>query len=507
MKKDKNKKPVNKWKLTAIISLVINGIVALLLGIGLGQTPKTSVKVGAYNEVYDTSKIVLTTQNINQNVDYYLYFDWINQSVDGSTDIYYFPISNNVTPFALRLDGGLVPTGNEYHFASLYIKKESIDSSILFGGSVLDGTNTYVEDRWVYYINYSTEPRSMYLETYTYSSSSNPLPDYFEELCDSFRKQFNGTININSFRRLNSSWTDDSSFLKGYFSQYSVQNLEVSIDTLSNQNLKKVDFSSYDFGVYGMGGMRTGISPQISYPQNTLIKSDMKLFDTDDEGDFGLMPLLDGSFYAQEDYGAVIVGVWKRVYFPLFEQNPAVYPVYYEANFNGLKLYHNSSNLGDGSYYYYLDSINLYNVGADELGESLFNVYNIDYQSEYEWTSGIIYYTLSLSTGNLSPLVIRKLNLYPSQRNQWINFSNTFKITNHFYFGEGIIDNPSIGNDNNINGSEGAIGNVFILIKNGFESIMPLLSLMILPNISLGMLVFLPLVGTIIIVIIKLVKR
>jgi len=57
--------------------------------------------------------------------------------------------------------------------------------------------------------------------------------------------------------------------------------------------------------------------------------------------------------------------------------------------------------------------------------------------------------------------------------------------------------------DNSSNG----LGGVFTLIASAFTGLMPLLNIQILPNITLGLLLFIPLIATIIIVVIRLVKK
>lgn len=50
-------------------------------------------------------------------------------------------------------------------------------------------------------------------------------------------------------------------------------------------------------------------------------------------------------------------------------------------------------------------------------------------------------------------------------------------------------------------------GQMFGLFTNAFDSLLPILSISILPNISLGMLLFIPLIGAIIVIIIRVVKK
>lgn len=53
----------------------------------------------------------------------------------------------------------------------------------------------------------------------------------------------------------------------------------------------------------------------------------------------------------------------------------------------------------------------------------------------------------------------------------------------------------------------GASGGVFEIFTNAFNSVIPLLSVQVLPSISLGILLFLPLIGGIIVVIIRVIKK
>lgn len=68
---------------------------------------------------------------------------------------------------------------------------------------------------------------------------------------------------------------------------------------------------------------------------------------------------------------------------------------------------------------------------------------------------------------------------------------------------EWVSSSFSLGN------SLGVMGNnsVFDIFTNAFDSVLPILSIAILPNITLGMLLFIPLIGAIIVIIIRVVKK
>lgn len=68
---------------------------------------------------------------------------------------------------------------------------------------------------------------------------------------------------------------------------------------------------------------------------------------------------------------------------------------------------------------------------------------------------------------------------------------------------EWVSSSFSVGN------ALGVMGNnsVFDIFTNAFDSVLPILSIAILPNITLGMLLFIPLIGAIIVIIIRVVKK
>ena len=101
---------------------------------------------------------------------------------------------------------------------------------------------------------------------------------------------------------------------------------------------------------------------------------------------------------------------------------------------------------------------------------------------------------------------------YIAQGSMWVNQ----EYRNLLVYGSGssIFDdlaqfNSSTSLSNGISSvdSNVGLGNVFTLLRDTFSSFLPIFGISILPGLSLGLFIFLPLVVTIIIVIIKLVKR
>lgn len=107
---------------------------------------------------------------------------------------------------------------------------------------------------------------------------------------------------------------------------------------------------------------------------------------------------------------------------------------------------------------------------------------NSYFKGSYEWTSDI-YRFIKVETLTESNIVLDNVGHSPRQ---WLNILTTSEGNGYY---------------------EGSTGDAFGLLTAAFSAIIPLFSVMVLPNITLGLLLFLPLIGAIIVLIIRVVKK
>lgn len=496
----KEKKKVNGWKLTAIISLILNGLTALLLTIGLAS-PRSYVKASAdFEYSYDSSKIITTPNSLDDSVDYKLYFDWATYEAPNSC--YYFPNNNSNYAFSAVRLARYYPLG---------------DSGISFT-PIFEFLNTGSFNLRVYTTQYGTTT------IYTYTQNDGLIRPVFGlnetftnyNIHSHLRNVFDGSVSINDSNFSSWSGAFDLRLLKMYFSQYSVQNIQLTLKNGAYDLVRSIDFqSSFSF-------VNT-MHQNYNYINNNLIRSTGRLFNINSNYDYGYMFCLDGLVNVDGGFYNGLCFVWK----------PVNLTDYFSSTFDGYVMTSVVAN-ENNTFYYYLDSICPYGTPGYPVTEvyswvrsekpivilhsdvvstdEAFPPFTTEPTNTLKMTSSIVF-TNSVAT-------IHKLSMFPytiiyegwtynlnsNPSINWSTFSLLFKCINHFYFNNGsvvITDHTQ----NDIENSTNNITGVFALISSAFESLIPLLSIMVLPNISLGLLLFIPLILTIILVVIKLVKR
>lgn len=149
-------------------------------------------------------------------------------------------------------------------------------------------------------------------------------------------------------------------------------------------------------------------------------------------------------------------------------------------------------------YYYSLESVGYY----DSRQGAISNTYRRVYRGFSVGT-----YNVNFSDGESETLC----NDYNAP--YWVDLSGKFlKIIND---SETIVTTPRYSGmttrqiltyESNLVTTDIGTGDVFSLLTHTFESIVPILSIAILPNLTIGMLIFIPLIVTIIIVVVKMIK-
>lgn len=202
---------------------------------------------------------------------------------------------------------------------------------------------------------------------------------------------------------------------------------------------------------------------------------------------------IDSMFVNQYWEDVQTLGVDKIYDFPYFTSNGQL--------FNRIRLYYFNANgtqykKDDGTftintntntaYYFFMQYINTDNDYRIEVNNRQFEVGFVSA------TSGTQTYLVKGSywvNEEYKSLHFRDA-LTPEQRNHLAQFNSASNIT-------GFVGSTD----------EVGLGNTFALISQGFGGLTNIFKIQLLPNITIGLLLFLPLVVTIIIVIIKLVKR
>lgn len=487
--KKQNKKTINKWKLTALISLAINGLVACLLAIGLAVPKANYVSVSAESSFptgyvweskhelnYESHSWSTTTDyltgisgvTIREQQKYirisvgriYSYLD--NSSFSVNTRYVWFRFSPSV-------QGN---TNTEYFLSSIEI------SSLTFPDNT---TGNYVVSSVNWYSNpVHTEFRDLgYDSPYVIFENVEPRVEQF------FRAFFNrlgfGSLQKNSFQ-INDNFNPNKYISIAESSLgflYGAPNPNSSADshfmwvvpqyagTLNSKPYSNLGFIQIPFAFESNGkrflGIRLYYDVVISYidkngEYQTLIDS------------LGSQPKIDGNYH------------YTFVYMSY----------YYEDTYkNGLgPVPYNISELP-------VCAVPVYRI-FDEFIEN--NIQYRDYSympfEPYKWLNDN--YKI-ITPFDFSQVQLDKVGLEAPINTKALAISNLTieEILNY----DMNIDPLQINNGGN------AIGNVFALIKLAFDSVVSLFAISIIPGISIGILLFLPLVLTIIIVIIKLVKR
>lgn len=181
-------------------------------------------------------------------------------------------------------------------------------------------------------------------------------------------------------------------------------------------------------------------------------------------------------------------GIYRITYdLPLFYSNGYVYDgiaIDYAGAHGNHFLINNNLVLGDEG------ALSYFALGFRRAGTSTFDFVNYRDTSQYQ---------------NLSTDIV---HTYMLQTSTWVNDAWRY-IT--FLSPLSDTQNVKINAFNNNNQYNGGIynggDNVFTLIASAFTGLMPLLSTMILPNITIGMLLLIPLVVMLVFAIIKIIKK
>lgn len=137
------------------------------------------------------------------------------------------------------------------------------------------------------------------------------------------------------------------------------------------------------------------------------------------------------------------------------------------------------------------DNLSYFALGYRREGESLIDFINYrDNANGYKDNSAITYVISSTTWVNDS---YRYITLYDSLSHEVEIKLNSFNNNN-----QNAYNGSSVGNE---------VTNVFTLVASAFTGLLPILSVYILPSVTLGTLLFVPLVATIVFVIIKTIKK
>lgn len=493
MKNTKKKKPLNKWKLTAIISLVINGIVALLLVVGLA-TPKTYAKTNAYTEDFG---------------EYYIY--------EQSPNVHKFSVPESETYESydfIQTDSTLYCTrGTQGEYLTLDVNFRGD----YFGQSYLDTSNVpVIKALSMLFKRYYGETYILY-RMYLYPRVATGLSSYYSVIDINFTTGNIGNISYSCYNL-------------GQDSQYALINRNVN-----SQLVGKLNNLFYNRGtneVIKDYQIEDNFNPNkfvsIATASNGLLYDSPTSFFNQDSRVTWTPPIYRGKTTTSEPYDCSTLGflevpllftsggenfVGIRYYFDVvqqyIDQNKEVQTLNYGSSVVLNRYYYTFVYM---SYCYQLSTqsgtaltswrekvvtaVPVYRIDVDYTDDGV-NYRNFVYCpfQPLKWLDDS-YKTLGVYQASTEQLAKVGINENVSRSRWAINQYTIEQILNY-----DMTQNASGVNTGNY------IGNVFTLIKQAFDSLTGILALSILPGISIGVLLFLPLVLTIIIVVIKLVKR
>lgn len=485
-KQKKQKKPLNKWKLTAIISLVVNGLVAILLAVGLSQ-PKTE-KTSAYGV----------------GGDYYIYE---NRSDIQPSDISYYSYDFTTWTYNTFHDGDIPYYSVEYYVPS-GIGADYFDTDLFINHIVVNfdyvhyypsGVSTY--DYWlnkVYLYPYGSDQqwRLVYSADFTQRGVVNSIS----------RMSLGDSGNPYAFLT-NSAPQSVLSFLNDIFINKGTNEVIYDYDIRDNWSPNK-----YISLVTDSVGLLFDSPSAISGSTINGIKGvswSNPIYRGDNKSQLGYLeiPLLFTS------HGENFIGL--RLYYDVVmnyvDKNNEIQTFSYgsSANLHDFHytfvymsyVYELSNSFGSAKYSWkekVVCALPIYRSLTSYIEDDIW-VRNFIYEvyQPYNWLhedyKSIGVYEASTPylnrVGFSEPMNTRSLAI----NNMTIRDILEFDMTQNDY---GINTNGYV-----------TIGNVFVLISSAFSSVMPLLSVVIVPGITIGMLLFIPIILTIIIVVIKLVKR
>lgn len=494
-KKLEKKKPLNKWKITAIISLAINGLVAVLLAVGLCQ-PKTE-KTSAYSlgDYY-----VYANRNDTKGSDfsYYSYNSLTNWNQN-----YY---DNNLGCFFLSKIFPSSSYSADYLDTSLYVnaiycrfyRVEYIEN------------NQRVIDYWLKYINIvpyggQDDWRNVFtcnfnentgeITSTTYQSLGLDSPYIFLP-----RVQLGDTISF-----------FDSIFMN-YGTNEILTDFEISDNWNPNKYISLVTDSIgllYDSPSAVTGGVIDGIKGVVwSNPFYDGITATSQPYGVGVSSlGFLEIPLLFTS------NGENFVGI--RIYYDVVQN-------YVDKN-NEVQTFDYGSSYSSHLFHYTFVYMSYVYELSNYYGSANYNwrekvvcavpVYRtlVSYIDNNTWKRNFIYEVYQPYTwlsDNYKTISVFEASTPYLDRVGFSESLNTRSLAINNLTIRQILEYDMTQNDYGVNTSGYVgIGNVFILIGDAFSAVLPLLAVTIVPGLSIGMLLFLPVVLTIIIVVIKLVKR
>ena len=473
-KKNTNKKPINKWKVTAIISLIINALVGVLFLIGsLGTPPK--VKSVSATSVYNTNNIVVQPNNFSPNAEYYLYFDFKRPS--SSTTGYksyvipyqdYQSLTSGPTRKAHFVDNPTIDySGSSYRLGHLYISRSSKTLVLVYNGS-----------------------QELTLGRFSYSTFNGSTPSYFD-----FNITWLGLSEELFSGKYQVTLDSDGYVYAKTFTQYSIQNLYVTRNTKQNLNhlveiryLKMYSANVVDF----------------NWLNNWLIQAD---------NPFGYLQftLARGLFrYQGYNYTELVLS------YRLVENQNAFFGTAIDVGTDTIALegtnLHRINVTSDHSNGYFYMPDYIYLTGGDAPQQAmanrvdLFKLYRTAYDENSVNVGQVYYSTIEQIGANFRILSLDDTAPYVNYNAlaRLFNFTNAFQFSN--YDGVVSIDTIPMDDENTITGGNELV-NVFTIIRQAFESLVPILAITIVPGLSVGLLIFIPIVLGIIIIVFKMVKK
>ena len=138
-----------------------------------------------------------------------------------------------------------------------------------------------------------------------------------------------------------------------------------------------------------------------------------------------------------------------------------------------------------------------YNTGVSDVQAPVY-----DYQ-QYDWVSDV-YQTCYFNENNLYDTY--SYVLYPTDNTMWSN-RLYYGLTLNDVLKNGYTDYEYARASDTVSVDDIGLGQVFDLYKVAFSGLIPIFNIQVIPGITLGLLIFLPIVATVIIVVLRLVKK